>query len=194
MRQPSALVRRLLRGAGQAVAGLVLVAVLVVLVVAVLVPRLGGATTYTVLTGSMRPSLPPGTLVVVRPTSREDVAVGSVVTYQLRSGDPTVVTHRVVSTTVDEAGHRRYRLQGDANDSPDPGWVRPEQLRGTVWYAVPRLGRAAQWLSPATRDGLRLAAVTALLCYALVMFARAGRDGLARRRRGVRRLAGVRHG
>ena len=35
-----------------------------VVTVAVLVPRIGGGTPYVVLTGSMRPHMPPGTLVV----------------------------------------------------------------------------------------------------------------------------------
>ncbi|RYJ02767.1 MAG: signal peptidase I, partial [Actinomycetales bacterium] len=56
------------------------------LVVSVLVPRLAGATPYTVLTGSMRPTMPPGTLVVAKPVDPEALEVGDVVTVQLRSG------------------------------------------------------------------------------------------------------------
>ena len=44
---------------GQVVAWAVIVAVVSVLAVAVLVPRVTGATPYTILTGSMRPSFPP---------------------------------------------------------------------------------------------------------------------------------------
>ena len=43
---------------------------------AVLVPRLTGSTPMTVLTGSMAPSYPPGTLVVVRPGPADDIAIG----------------------------------------------------------------------------------------------------------------------
>jgi signal peptidase I len=112
-----------------------------VVAVAVVVPRVAGATPYTVLTGSMQPDLPPGTLVVTRPVAAEDIQVGDVVTYQLRSGEAAVVTHRVVGIGVDGTGEVTYRMQGDANDVADQLPVRPEQIRGELWYAVPFLGR-----------------------------------------------------
>ncbi len=67
----------------------------------IVVPLLGGARPYTVLTSSMEPTYPPGTLVVVRTTDASRLPVGTVVTYQLESGQPDVVTHRVVATGVD---------------------------------------------------------------------------------------------
>ena len=108
---------------------------------AVLVPRLTGSTPMTVLTGSMSPSYPPGTLVVVRPGPADDIAIGDAITYQLRSGEPTVVTHRVVGVGYDGKGERVFTTQGDANESPDREPVRAVQVRGEVWYAVPWIGR-----------------------------------------------------
>ena len=67
------------------------------LAAAVVVPRLAGATPFTVLTSSMRPHYPPGTLVVVRPVDTDLLRVGDVVTYQLHSGERDVVTHRIVA-------------------------------------------------------------------------------------------------
>ena len=58
------------------------------LLVALVVPRLGGTSPYVVLTGSMLPKIPPGTLVVGLPVDPMSVAPGDVVTYQIRSGDP----------------------------------------------------------------------------------------------------------
>lgn len=107
---------------------------------AVLVPRLTGSTPMTVLTGSMSPSYPPGTLVVVRPGPADDIAIGDAITYQLRSGEPTVVTHRVVGVGYDGKGERVFTTQGDANESPDSEPVRAVQVRGEVWYAVPWIG------------------------------------------------------
>ena len=108
---------------------------------AVLVPRLTGSTPMTVLTGSMAPNYPPGTLVVVRPGPADDIAIGDAITYQLRSGEPTVVTHRVVGVGYDGKGDRVFTTQGDANESPDREPVRAVQVRGEVWYAVPWIGR-----------------------------------------------------
>jgi signal peptidase I len=137
-----------------------------VVAVAVVVPRVAGATPYTVLTGSMQPDLPPGTLVVTRPVAQEDLAIGDVVTYQLRSGEPTVVTHRVVGIGVDGAGDVVYRTQGDANDVSDPLPVRPEQIRGELWYAVPVVGRLGMLLDSDVRRLLVPVVGVGLLAYA----------------------------
>lgn len=150
-------------------AGTLVLAVTAVLLAAVVVPRLGGGTPYVIETGSMRPGMPPGTLVVVRPVDPARVVPGAVITYQLRSGDPVVVTHRVVATGVDLGGHRRFRTQGDANNAPDPGWVRPVQVRGQRWYAVPLLGRVTTLVDPIVREILVALLVAWLLGYAAVM-------------------------
>jgi len=129
---------RVLRGVA---VWLTLPAALGLLLVMVVVPRLGGATPYTILTGSMQPTMPPGTLVVVRPTPFDDIDAGEVVTYQLRSGQRAVVTHRVIGRTVDAQGRPALITQGDANDTPDRQVVIQKQVRGTPWYTVPQLGR-----------------------------------------------------
>ena len=146
----------------------------------VVVPRLAGATPYAVLTSSMKPSLPAGTLVVVRPVRPESIGVGAVITYQLRSGDPEVVTHRVVAQAVDGVGARTFRTRGDANALADPGWVRPVQVKGEVWYAVPQLGRLHAALSGREHQQLVWLTAAALLGYAGAMFAGAVRDRYTR--------------
>lgn len=149
---------------------------------AVLVPRVAGATPYAVQTGSMQPGLPPGSLAVVRPVQPDDVTVGTVVTYQLRSGDPTVATHRVVSIGVDTEGEYRFRTQGDANAAMDPEPVRPVQLKGALWYEVPYLGRVNEYVTGAERQVVMIAVVSGLLLYTAYMFATAARDRVSRSR------------
>lgn len=112
-----------------------------VVAAAVVVPRLTGSTPMTVLTGSMAPTYPPGALVVVRPVPVEEIGIGTPITYQLRSGESTVVTHRVVGVGYDGRGRRVFTTQGDANEAPDREPVRAVQVRGEVWYAVPWIGR-----------------------------------------------------
>lgn len=164
----------------QVVAWTVTLALVAVLCVAVLVPRVAGATPYAVLTGSMQPGLPPGSLVVIRPVELTDVSAGDVVTYQLRSGEPTVVTHRVVAVAVAASGDQVLVTKGDANDVTDPEPVREVQLRGRAWYAVPHLGRAGGLLSGSTRTTLTLVVAAGLGIYAMAMFTSAYAD---RRRR-----------
>lgn len=185
-RRPSR-VRSLARRAGTALAWLVIIGMVLVLGVAVLVPRLGGATPYTILTSSMRPVLPPGTLVVMRPVaSSADIHPGVVITYQLRSGEPEVVTHRVVAQRTNLKGETEWQTKGDANNVPDENWVRPAQVRGTLWYAVPELGRVNILLSGQEHQLVVYGAVAVLAVYAGTMFAGAARE---RRRSGRRRAA-----
>ena len=107
---------------------------------AVLIPRAGGGTPYTVLTGSMRPSYPPGTLIVSKPVAPNDIQIGDAITFQLKSGEPTVVTHRVIATRMGEDGKLEFITKGDANTTQDKDAVRAVQVRGRLWYAVPYLG------------------------------------------------------
>ncbi len=137
---------------------------LVVLIgaLAVVVPAATGSTPFTVLTGSMTPAYPPGTLIIVSPIDAKDIRLGDVVTYQIESGKPAVVTHRVVSITTSSNGDRSFHTKGDANNTVDEKAVRPEQVRGKVWYAIPYLGyvnqavngQARVWLIPLIAIGL----------------------------------------
>lgn len=170
------------RWVARVLAWTVILGCLLALAVAVLLPRIGGGTPYTVLTGSMRPHLPPGTLVVVRPADPGDIGVGTVVTYQLRSGEPQVVTHRVVAVRSNLEGEIEFQTQGDDNDVPDEAWVRPEQVRGALWYSVPYLGRVNTLVTGHQRQLLVYVVAGGLAVYAGAMFAGACRDRTRRRR------------
>jgi signal peptidase len=128
-----------LRRIGAVLAWTVAITMGLLIIALVLLPRVVGAQPFTVLTGSMRPSMPPGTMVIVRPVEFADLRVGDVVTYQIESGKPSVVTHRIISIDITDNG-ARLRTQGDANPSADVNLVRPEQVRGSVWYWVPYIG------------------------------------------------------
>ncbi|WP_164743430.1 signal peptidase I [Microbacterium sulfonylureivorans] len=117
---------------------LALVALLAIAVV--IVPLVTGSKPYTVLTGSMAPQYPPGTLVIVTPVDISEIDLGDVVTYQLESGKPAVVTHRVAAVGAAADGEPLLITRGDANDADDPDPVRPVQVVGRLWYAVPYVG------------------------------------------------------
>ena len=126
--------------------------------------------------------MPPGTLVVARPVDPDDITTGTVITYQITSGDPTVVTHRVVSQGFDGRGRLVFRTQGDANDVPDASWVRAEQIKGALWYDVPYLGHASRLLNPAQRHLLMFVVAGGLVTYAVAMFGGAAAESKRRRR------------
>ena len=163
----------------------VMSAFVLVLVVSVLVPRLAGATPYTILTGSMKPGMPPGTLVVVKPVKPEQIGIGDVLTYQIRSGDPTVATHRVVGVGMTMGGESRFTLQGDANNAPDSAAVRPEQIKGKRVYAVPYLAYPSLLVDGDIRQLVVMGTVVLLFGYAAVSFLGASRDRWRRKEDGA---------
>ncbi|WP_139984372.1 signal peptidase I [Nocardioides litoris] len=127
---------------------LALAAALVVagaVVVVALLPRVVHGQAMTVLTGSMTPTIPVGSVAMVRPVDPRTVEVGDVLTYQVGEGEQTFVTHRLKEITTAEDGQTLYVLQGDANDVEDDP-VLGDRIRGEVWFHVPYLG--------AIRDGL----------------------------------------
>lgn len=160
---------------GQVLSWLVLFIVLALIAVMIVVPKLGGATAYTVLTGSMRPHLPPGTLVVVKPIDPQYLRIGEVATYQLESGEPEVVTHRVSAIGASLGGEEQFIFRGDANNTDDEP-VQPEQIRGELWYSVPLLGYVNSALSLQQRTWLTWIATSGLIVYSLVMFGGAWRE------------------
>jgi signal peptidase len=165
---------------GRIAAWLVILGIAAVVTIAVLIPRVTGAMPYVVLTGSMRPTMPPGTMVVVKPVKRGDVSVGDVVTYQLKSGEPAVVTHRVVA--MGSFRHEPiFQTKGDANDVADERWVRQVQIKGVKWYAVPYLGYVTAAITGEQRRTALITIVTVLFGYAAYMFISAGRDRMGKR-------------
>ena len=109
-------------------------------------PRTGRYRTLTVLSGSMTPGIPIGSVLVVTPERPDRMRVGQVVTYAIPVDNHRVVSHRVVKIL--EGGSRPvFQTKGDANDAPDP-WIAQVNDR-QVWrvrYVIPHLGAALQWL------------------------------------------------
>jgi signal peptidase I len=148
---------------------LVLVALLAIAVV--IMPLATGSKPYTVLTGSMVPQYSPGTLVVVKPADVSEINLGDVITYQLESGRPEVVTHRVVGIGAAADGEPLLITRGDANDADDADPVRGVQIVGKLWYAVPYIGwinnvvtgEARAWALPIVVAGLFLYGIATII-------------------------------
>lgn len=149
-------------GIATAVRWSVLILVMALLAACVIVPRLLGAVPLTVLTSSMEPIHSPGDLVVSRPVPIDDIAIGDVVTMQPVSGDPTLVTHRVIAKTFSSDGEVTLTTRGDANGADDDPIV-ADQVMGKVIYAVPLIGHVTYALEPAHRTALATGAGIALL-------------------------------
>lgn len=91
---------------------------------------------FSVLSGSMEPGIPTGSLIVTIP-SRE-YSVGDVVTHNT-SGQSMPVTHRIVEK-YEQQGELVFRTKGDANDLEDGGTISIQDIMGKVRLIIPYLG------------------------------------------------------
>lgn len=132
-------------------------------------PRTGEYRTLTMLTASMAPAFPAGSVVVVTPEPVASLRPGQVITFHAPTPDRPVVTHRVVS--VDRSGAKAVvTTKGDANVGND---LWQAIIDGqTVWRAraaVPYLGRAIAFLrEPAAQLALTRVVPVVLLGWLLV--------------------------
>lgn len=161
------------RSAGSAFVTVILLAVLGVALSLTLVPRVMHGAALTVLTGSMEPTYSPGDMVVSVP--QDSYAIGDAITFQPVSGDPTLITHRIIAAQNGPEG-TGYITRGDANGADDKPIV-AAQVMGKVVYSVPYIGHAAQALG-AHRDLLLVLAGAGLVGYGIYAF---GSAALAKR-------------
>lgn len=94
-------------------------------------------------TGSMAPTIPTGSLAVVKRIPADQAKVGEVVTVD-RPGHKLPITHRVVSVTPAADGSTTLVLKGDANASVDPAPYHVHTVRRVIWHA-PGLARVIVW-------------------------------------------------
>lgn len=106
------------------------------------IPEIFGFSTMSVLTGSMRPYLEPGDMIVDKSIEPEKIEVGDVVTYKTGG---VIVTHRVMEVT-DEGGKLLFGTRGDANNTDDGKPVSQEQLIGKVILRIPYGGYIARFI------------------------------------------------
>lgn len=156
--------------------------VLLLAAVVILVPRFAGGVPLTILSSSMEPTLPVGSLAVVLPIEPQEVQVGDVITYLPNPDDPTAITHRVVGINQHADGGRSFTLKGDNNSAPDP-LVRDYQIRAKVWYSVPLLGYVSLAFNGDQRSPIVLGLAGLFFVWALRIWWRAWRDRRETRRR-----------
>ena len=116
------------------VMGIILIVLVVLVLVPVFLPKILGYQTFNVISGSMEPSLPVGSLVLTKGIPAEEVQVGDVIVFH-RGG--TAVTHRVVENQVEE---QQFITKGDANKAEDFQPVPYQDLVGVVRHHYATLG------------------------------------------------------
>ena len=129
------------RGGGKAipallcnVLGILLIVGVILLMLPSFFPRALGIQVFNVVSGSMEPTIPVGSMIFVQPTEAETVENGDVIAFY---SNGVVVTHRVVENRQLE---NRFVTKGDANEQEDIQKIEYADLLGKVVYHVPMLG------------------------------------------------------
>lgn len=141
---------------------ILLISVLIILLV-LGIPLLMRNQIYAVLTPSMEPAYPVGSLVVVEPAQAEEIEMNDVITFDAGSGFQELATHRVIDV---DSQNRRFITKGDNNAAEDLAPIPFESLRGRVVYGIPFLGKVVTGIK--TPKGIMASA--GVLLFMVVLF------------------------
>lgn len=98
------------------------------------IPRFLGYEIYEVVSGSMEPQIPVGSVIYVAPTAPEEIQENEIIAFW--SGD-SIITHRVMENHLVEG---EFVTKGDANAAEDMREAPYDSLIGRVSRHIPVLG------------------------------------------------------
>ena len=94
-----------------------------------------------IATGSMEPMIKPGDVILVRKITDMDginaLEEGDVIQFKR---DSILISHRIVEVVNDEKEGIQFRTKGDNNSGVDGQLVKPQDIKGTIEYTVPKIG------------------------------------------------------
>lgn len=99
--------------------------------------NIGGYSLFRVVTGSMEPTVPIGSLLVSKSVAMDAVQVGDIICFRAQESQifGQMMTHRVVDITAAADGSLLFVTKGDANLSSDGYFVAASNFVGkVVWY------------------------------------------------------------
>lgn len=99
-----------------------------------------GMKSFTVLSGSMEPSIMTGS--VIYTMKNLGYNLNDVITYKTATGQ--MVTHRIVA--VENTGEVTYRTRGDANSAIDSTPITSDMIVGKTYFAIPFIGKVGAML------------------------------------------------
>lgn len=137
-----------------------LLVVLAAVAALLIVPHFIGYQSMAVLTGSMEPTFPVGSLIFVTEEAPEEIEVNDIITYRLTAD--TVVTHRVVAVDRDL---QAFTTKGDANESEDGAPIPYDNVVGVAKFHVPYLG----FISIYAKTPIGIAAICGVLIVIILL-------------------------
>lgn len=129
------------------------------------VPKWFGYNIYNVLTSSMEPDLPMGSVVYVKECDPASLQQGEIITFRLSRATGLVETHRVIKN---DTKMQKITTKGDANAQPDITPVQYNRVVGKVVFKIPFLGIVSEKIQSPAGIGFCLGVFTlAILMWTL---------------------------
>lgn len=116
------------------IAGTLILLAVIVFCLPVTLAKLCGYEVYNVVSGSMEPDIPVGSVIFVEPVEAGTVDEGDVIAFR---SEGSVIAHRVVRNRVVEG---EFVTKGDANQEEDINPVNYRELVGKVGRCYPVMG------------------------------------------------------
>lgn len=126
------------------VVGTAILVILILLCIPFAIPKAMGYQAYTVISGSMEPAIPTGSLVYVESIPPQEVEDQDVIAFYGGSDSNAIITHRVEENRVIMG---EFITKGDANEEADMNPVEYSDYIGKVQKSIPKVGVFAQVIS-----------------------------------------------
>jgi len=110
------------------------------------IPKIAGYEGYVVVSGSMEPAIPVGSIVFSKETDPSSLQTGDVIVFVDESRGTTPITHRVVSN---DTADGIIVTKGDANEREDLNPVIYSNVIGKVAVHIPGAGAYAALITTA---------------------------------------------
>lgn len=117
--------------------GTLLIVAVIVLCSMLVLPEVLDYHMYHVLSGSMEPGMPVGSLIYVQAGPPEEVKEEEIIAFYSSLEDSGIITHRVTENNVVSG---IFRTKGDANEQGDPLPVPYDHYIGSVRWILPGMG------------------------------------------------------
>lgn len=124
--------------------GTVLLIILIIGCLPLTIPKAFGYQMYTVISGSMEPALPVGSLVYVKYQEPESIEKKDIIAFYGSNESSSIITHRVV---YNKKLSGEFVTKGDANKEKDMNPISYNQYMGKVVLMIPVIGGVAQTLT-----------------------------------------------
>lgn len=118
-----------------------LLLILVLVCIPLTVPRFFGVRIYSVISGSMEPAIPTGSLLYITEAQPEEIEEEEVIAFYGVKDAASIITHRVIENRVVMG---EFITKGDANQTQDMNPVPYDNFIGKVACTIPKAGKAAE--------------------------------------------------